>query len=346
MSGELRIFQEPPPEAAEYDLAGFLSWLERPALFRLAGRDGDDGPARLLVGGLHGNEPSGFAAIHDVLRDPPPLARPTWLFVGNVPAALADGGFRHRHLPGQQDLNRVWGLDDSTPLQRVANQVLHALRDVELEAVADLHNNTGYNPVYSVLLGRDAPRLGVARHWTQLFVRYGGRDLHTLLEAFHARVPGAVIECGQAGSVEADEAAIRGARSFLTAADPFVGDDDLRPHERIYQSVGRITIPPEVSVAFSEELSDADLTVTPGLDVYNFLELPADTLLAQRGPRGRLVVEDQRGRDVTGEWLEGSGREIRTRRALIPVMMTSSAEAAKSDCLLYVAQVVEQGPES
>jgi len=298
------------------------------------------------VGGLHGNEPSGFAAIHDLLRSPPSLACTTWLLLGNVPAALADGRFRHRFVPGQEDMNRVWQLGNGTPLRHVATRVLETLADVKLEAMADLHNNTGYNPVYSVLLGRDAQRLGIARHWTSLFVRYGGQPLNTLLEVFDGRVPGAVLECGQAGSPEADEAAIRGARSFLAAENPFVGGEALRGNERVYRSVARITIPPEVSVEFSDEETEADLTVTPGLDVYNFLDLPVGTVLARRRPRGRLLVHDQRGQDVTGDWLEAEGRETRTRRALVPVMMTTSSDAAKSDCLLYVAEILERGPES
>jgi hypothetical protein len=340
----LRVFEEPPREAEELGLEEFLHWVGRPALFRLAGRD--ESRTRLLVGGLHGNEPSGFAAIHDLLRSPPQLACTTWLFLGNVPAAILGGGFRHRCVPGSEDLNRVWGIGTETAPRRIATRVLEVLADEPLEAVADLHNNTGYNPVYSVLLGRDARRLGIARHWTNLFVRYGGETLNTLLEMFHERAPGAVLECGQAGAPEADEAAIRGARSFLHAENPFVGGAELRDNERIYRSVARITIPPEVDVVFAKDETDADLTVAPGLDVYNFLDLPADTLLAYRQPRGRLLVHDRRGQDVTGEWLRVEGREIRTQRTMVPVMMTTSAEAAKSDCLLYVAEVVEQGPGS
>ena len=59
---------------------------------------------------------------------------------------------------------------------------------------------------------------------------------------------------------------------------------------------------------------------------------------AELAERGRLRVIDNRGDDVTDAYLVHNDGKIHLRRRIVPVMMTTSAEAAKSDCLLYMAE--------
>ena len=101
----LRIFRGAPRQA-QLKLRDFLRWVGGPAIFHLQGRDSRR--CRVLCGGLHGNEPSGFFAIHSLLREPPELPVDTLLVLGNVSAALEEPGFYHRMSPGDEDMNRVW----------------------------------------------------------------------------------------------------------------------------------------------------------------------------------------------------------------------------------------------
>lgn len=341
----LRIFTRPPREA-QLDLLEFLSWLGGPALFHLKGADSSR--CRVVMGGLHGDEPSGFHAVHGILRDllrsPPLLPVDQILILGNVRAALAGPGFYHRFLPDEEDMNRVWDdLPAGSPVRESAVAIREYLTGRTIEALVDLHNNSGYNPIYSVLLDQGASRVALARNWTRRLVLYGGQKLGTFLETFDPLAPGVVVECGQAGDPEADRRAFLGCLRFLSAADPW----STRPGEgraHVFRSVARVIVPPDVRLAFTMEHSlEADLTISPRIDRHNFELLTKGTMLAWRGPNGRLQVIDNHGRDVTEEYFVHRARKIHLARSIVPVMMTTSQEAAKSDCLLYMAERVECG---
>jgi hypothetical protein len=338
----LRIFSESPPQARDLDLEGFLRWLGGPALFHLRGERSDR--CRVLVGGLHGNEPSGFYAIHRILRDPPPLPVDVALVLGNVPAALYDVPFSHRFVPGGEDMNRVWGRLEGTGLREDAGRILERLSELPVESVVDLHNNTGHNPIYAVVLEPSAAHVSLARHWTERFVLYGGGELGTLLERLIPRAPGVVIECGQAGDPAADLRAAAGARSYLGAPEP--GHPSGLTGARGYRSVARILVPEDVQLAFSEGRTVADLTISPSIDRHNFRVMEPGMRLAYWNGRGRLVVLANDGHEASDEYLEVRDGAIYLRRPVVPVMMTTDAMAAKSDCLLYAAEVLPLDEEA
>lgn len=330
-----RIFEEPPPEARELELPAFLEWLGGPAIFHLRGAT--SARCRLLSGGLHGNEPSGFYTVHQLLRDPPPLPCDAVLLLGNVAAALFGRGFAHRLLPGEEDMNRVWSRLSGSPQRELAGRIVGHLREQPLEAIVDLHNNTGFNPIYAVVIDRDVRRRQLGRIWTRLFVNYEGIRLGTFLEAFQ-EVPGVVIECGQAGDPASDRRGLEGARSYLMAEDPLTLEA-VPGEDRMYRSLARVTIPADVAVDFAEfPTGGADLTISPSIDRFNFEVLPQGTRLAHRGPRGRLLVSEDDGTVLTERFLEHRDDSIVTRCPIIPVMMTTNGAVAKSDCLLYVAE--------
>ncbi|HBP23584.1 MAG TPA: hypothetical protein DEA08_38125 [Planctomycetes bacterium] len=339
----LRIFKGAPPQQAQLPLAEFLTWLGRPALFHLPGQDRSR--CRVLVGGLHGNEPSGFFAVHALLKDPPELATDAILVIGNVPAALWPPGFYHRFLPHEEDMNRVWAGGLHTAQRIAAAEILRYLARHRLEAVVDLHNNTGFNPIYTVLLRHTATRLALARHWTHRHVRYEGVSLSSFMEVADKFCPGVVIECGQAGDPEADLRAYEGALRYLTAPRPWLNERAAVEEAAIYRCVARVTVPGETTIEFSIEDVGADITVRPGIDRHNFEVLRAGAQLAKRRGKARLLATDNFGREVTNDFFEHGDGTISLKRDLIPVMMTNHGRAAKSDCLLYVAERVERETE-
>jgi hypothetical protein len=148
-----------------------------------------------------------------------------------------------------------------------------------------------------------------------------------------------VIECGQAGEAEADRRAEVGARDYLSAED--VVHPDHANGTQLYKSVARIHVPLDIQLAFDEGRSVADVTISPTIDQYNFQLLEAGSRLAYCNERGRLLAIGSDGRDATDEYLETRDGAIYLRRSIVPVMMTTDAVAAKSDCLLYAAKPVE-----
>ena len=120
--------------------------LDGPTLIHLSGRHS----APLFVSVLlHGNEDTGWEAMRALLakyqnRD---LPRSLSLFIGNVTAAQSGA----RHLEGQPDYNRIW-LEGNTAEHQMAARIVEIMRERNLFASIDIHNNTGKNPHYGCIL--------------------------------------------------------------------------------------------------------------------------------------------------------------------------------------------------
>ena len=97
---------------------------------------GQPGPRVLVVGGIHGNEPSGALAANLLAQGPRPRrGRLTVLAEANPEALRA--GERSAPRPGAQDLNRVFPGGTDGPDARRAAEVFALTRDADL--VLDLH---------------------------------------------------------------------------------------------------------------------------------------------------------------------------------------------------------------
>lgn len=170
----------------------------RPALIRVPGTDRSP-RARMLSCLLHGNEESGYRAALEVLRARRRFPFDLWVFIGNVRSATQEGWFAHRYLEDQEDFNRVWGLGaPTTRMRRCADAVLAEVLESDLEAAADVHNNTGANPVYAIVPVVTEASLDLAARCTDVALRWG-RRAHTLMEALAPACPAVALECGPAG---------------------------------------------------------------------------------------------------------------------------------------------------
>lgn len=320
------------------------AWLDRlagPTVIRLRGRDSTR--TRLVSGMLHGNEPSGLFAIFHALASRAPLATDALFFVGAVEAARAEPRLTNRMLEGRRDLNRCFREPFSDVDGRIAGALLERLRAEPLEAVVDLHNTSGHNPPYGIAAGMDSGRIGV----TSLFAaRYVASSLSigALGEAFPASVRAVAIECGRAGERRADETAIAGLTRFLAAGElPRVEGRAIGMH--LYRDPVRVHVRRDVSLAFGDrgERHRADVTVDANVDRHNFQRLLPGTRIAwvRQGVPWPFDARTASGSDVSKDLFEWRDDGIVARRELVPIMMTTSAKAARDDCLCYIVEPVE-----
>ena len=328
---EASSFQMPStPEA-------FLHGLQRPTAFFVRGQD--QKKLRVIAGSLHGNEPSGFRAIHRTLIDIAVRGeRPAtnvWLFVGGVEAAkLRANGLRMP--PGRRDLNRCFappfdGIDGA-----VGEMALRLFREVPPEAVVDLHNNTGLNPAYTVTPALAAPHLWIGQLFATRFV-HSTLKLGTFAEAFEDLAPSLTVECGMAGRPEADATAYAGLRRLLAAPQIEHAFVSTQPLQVLADSV-RVSLASGSTLAFADAPEpDAHVTLDPGIDRHNFEFLSAGVALGwiRTGGSWPLVAIDEAGADRSAELFALDGDVLRVRRSFVPIMMTTSVEAALSDCLFY-----------
>jgi hypothetical protein len=323
-----------------------------PVLIRIPAASTTETPkARFVSCLLHGNEPSGFQAMVEVLRRGERFPFDLWVLIGNVRAATEQGLYAHRHLDDQEDFNRVWGLGPAdTDQRRAAAAILAELRDANLEAAVDIHNNSGRNPFYAILtqLTPAGRRLAALCADTALLWRLRA---HTLMEALAPLCPAVSVECGAphgAGTAFASGVVHR----FLTADDlsapEGVGTDGLGADPALtagLMATGlRVTVRPEVRFSFGTELADGDdLAVVPELDRFNFQRMPALETIGRVAPGSPMpfCATDNDGADLTDRLLRitPDGRVV-VIEDVVPLMMTTTVVQTRRDCLFYTGDTV------
>lgn len=320
----------PTPEA-------FLAWLGGPAVLRIPGRDRSR--ARGLATLLHGNEPSGLRALHAWLSGGALPAVDLVVFVGAVAAARAGGGFAHRMLPGRRDLNRCFQPPFEGEEGEVAGEALRLLREAGCDALVDLHNNTGRNPAYGVSTLLDAARLNLTAVFADRLVHSEIR-LGTLIEATGDDFPGVAIECGRAGDPAADRRALEGLTRYA-ALESLEARRVLAPDLAVLVEPIRVCARPGVTLGFADApMAGADLTLLGDIDRHNFEWLPPGVPVgwARSSLPWPLEARGADGEDVSRDLFALRGSLLETRRAGVPIMMTTDVAVASSDCLFYFAR--------
>lgn len=287
---------------------------------------------------LHGDESTGLVAVQDVLRRHAgrALPRALTLFVGNVQAARAGV----RRLPEQRDFNRVWpgGAEADSPEGAVMRAVVGAMRETGVFASIDVHNNSGFNPLYACVNRASAPFLQLARLFSRTVVFFTEpRGVQSL--AFSELCPAVTVECGRAGSREGEVHAA----DFLDAALCLsaLPEHPPAPHDLdLFRTEAIVRVPEEVSLAFGAR--EADLVLREDLDHLNFGELAPGTPLGRvrRGCATPLFVSARDaapdGANQVWSWFELRGETLVLRRAAMPAMLTCSEAAIRQDCLGYL----------
>jgi hypothetical protein len=328
------------------DVDAFIDRLGGPAVVRVPGRDRTR--LRVLAGTIHGNEPSGARALHALLRDvvvdgfvPATDLR---LVFGALDAARLAPRFTHRMRPGQRDLNRCFRgpFDDDTG--RVARAILDAVvvSRVEshvgprLEAAVDFHNTTGHNPDFIIAGVVDDARAGLASLFSERYLAWR-LQLGTFSEVLDEIGVGITFECGRVHDPAADARAVAGARRLASVDVLPVGG---RPRQLLRDPV-RVRLLAGATVSFGE--GDADLVLPGDIDRHNFAVVDGGSVLGRLRDPGRLPLrvdgdDDRDGPDLAARFFGVEGDRLVARVPLVPIMMTTNAAVAMSDCLFYAVR--------
>jgi len=319
----------------------FLRELAGPSLIRIPGRDSSR--VRVASTLLHGNEPSGLRAMLRYLRSGVVPAVDVVLFIGAVGTALCEPPFFNRAIPGERDANRCWRPPWDTPQGEVARQVLDQLRAIAPECLVDLHNNTGHNPAYGVAFQIGHAELSLVSLFADRAV-HTPIELGTLVEATVDLCPSVTVECGRAGDAVADAAAWVGLERYLDW-DVIDFEKPLVPLMLLEEPV-RVCVREGTTLAFGDAPDfAAEVTISRDIDKHNFERLaPGSAIGWLRDPHAwPLLAERADGVECSRELFEVEDGVLRSRRAFVPIMMTTNRRIALSDCLFYAVQRAASG---
>ncbi len=333
----------PDPASLGRDPVEFLSILKQPTWITLPGVD--NSRSRAIVTLLHGNEPSGLKAVHQLLGSRP--ATRLGILVAAVDAALYPPVLSHRYLPTERDLNRCFGVPASraaevalgkapqpTNQTRLAQNILRLLHEFQPEAVIDTHNTSAHSQPFCVAVRETAPIKSIASLFASTLVVVN-QQLGTLIEHTRDDMPIVTVEFGGLMDPNADALACRTLRQFTQArqlSELATGNTRSLIHPL------RLETQRQLKVAYSSSVDDAaELTMINTLDQLNFRRLEAGVTLGwfKQAEHGNLAARTAAGEDRYAACFNQANGILTTRVPMTILMATTDPKVANNDCLLY-----------
>jgi hypothetical protein len=312
---------------------GFLRQLKGLSIFDLKGKD--PSRTRVVTTLIHGNEPSGFIASHLWLRSESIPATNIRIILCNPEAARNKPIFTHRYLGRCEDLNRFFSApdDDQSEVVLRARQIKQAVREVNPEAVIDLHNTSGASPAFGVAVCEDAPVLDLVSLFSKRLILTGLSVGAIMEQSFNA--PIATIECGGSNEIFSHQIATDGLHEYFTR------DNLFKPHSNnveVHRHPLRVELVGDASVGFSHtRLPTTDITLRADVEQLNQQYTPAGEFLGWYDPEQPLPIKamDEQGVDQIYRILEQKNGCLFASQKLQLFMVTTTTEIATNDCLFY-----------
>jgi len=291
---------------------------------------------------LHGNENTGFLALQRLLNKYAGqlLPRAISIFLGNTQAA-AKGLRRLEHQP---DYNRIWPNTDlnTCPETEFSQQIVNIMRDKQVFASIDIHNNTGLNPHYACINKLEAEFLQLANLFSRLVV-YFKRPLGVQSMAFSELCPAVTLECGRPGQQYGEDHAFNFLNDCLHLS---AFSTHAIQHQEIdlFHTTAQVKIPADRSFSFTDQ--QADFYIDHQIDHLNFTEIKAGTHFGQVNNNLTLpiIAIDEQGKEVTEDFFEISNQQLKVKRPTMPSMLTLDERIIRQDCLCYLMERLTSFP--
>ncbi|WDE12177.1 succinylglutamate desuccinylase/aspartoacylase domain-containing protein [Thalassomonas haliotis] len=331
---EISYFKDPSPGSLPMDYQTFLLSLAGPTVIDITGQDASR--CRVITSLLHGNEPSGFIAIHRWLtsetRKPATNIR---FIIASTEAACLSPLFSHRYMPGGKDLNRCFGSRENSGYYLRARLIADAINRVSPEIVVDLHNTSGSGPAFAACHGINANVLSLTSFFCETIILSAIR-LGALLEQDFS-CPTITVECGGCNDELAHELAYEGICHILTCETTRYFHQE-REVEVVYQP-HRLRLKGDINLSYGGQYSGAPgLTLKAAIEQYNFTGARRGEVLGWLDHLGldNLQLTDEQGKDIIGEYFSVSGHQLLCATEMRIFMATAIRDIAINDCLFYV----------
>lgn len=261
-------------------------------------------PEVAVVGGVHGDEPSGIRAVRRVLEAGPNLERAVKFVVANPQAAVA----HRRYLDA--DMNRVFPGDPGAAA-RERRLAAKLLAEVEGCTVLSMHS-THSCPDPIALASEEYPRAQEVA--SRLPLDYVVNEEPAVEGAFTSSAPVVTVEVGRQLTEAATENARDVVRAFLQLTDALPGDPPSSPEPDYYTMVEAVEKPPaeeyDLLVENFERCEAGTTYARAGSDELVADEAFVPILMSETGYddifgyRGRVAGESLA--EAREAWLDGS----------------------------------------
>ncbi|MCG8312269.1 MAG: succinylglutamate desuccinylase/aspartoacylase family protein [Pseudomonadales bacterium] len=340
--GTLHYLENPTLEDIGRTPDEFLNKLSKPTLIKVKGKDATR--TRALATLLHGNEPSGFFAVHRWLTQQEKPSVNILCFIGGIYPAKTEPVFSHRQLPNGKDLNRCFKVPFEGEEGAIAKAFLDILHEEQPECLIDIHNTSGTGPSFGVTVKNDAEHQALTSLFTERLIVTDLR-LGALMEYSEKEVPTVTIECGGAQDEHAHQSAYEGLMRYVSKHN-ILSLEQAEWGIEILTNPVRIEIKPECTIEFeTAPTTQADITLPPDIEHLNFGVTTPDHHLGWLGVKGLdcFTVKNQFEEDITHKILRLKEGKIYPAQSIKAFMITTNPSIAKSDCLFYA--VTDKGEQ-
>ncbi len=309
--------------------------LVHPSVIELKGKNQNEW--RIVTTLLHGNEPSGFRAMFRFLSEKPIVETNTAFIIASVRAARHETLFTHRYMPGEFDLNRRFGFQETHDrVTELARQITEYIRLRCPQFVVDMHNTSGSGPSFGVSVGDHQDVKKLAAIFTQQMV-VTQLVVGSLMEQ-NFNCPVVTIECGGASEERSHHIAYDGLLKLVSMTDVFSQSvDDLK----IFHSPVRIRAHLGISLSYGwEQDEEVDITLVHDIEKYNSEDIQAGTCIGwiDRSLNDCLTAVNDHGEDIISFIFDVDGERLLIKDNVKIFMATSRADIALSDCLFYASK--------
>jgi hypothetical protein len=310
----------------------FLRQLRGLCVFDIQGEDTNR--TRVVTTLIHGNEPSGFIALHRWLQKKVKPVVNIRFIICNTEAAQLSPEFSHRYLQEGQDLNRFFASKkESMAITHRAQKIKQAVKAVTPEAVIDLHNTSGLSPAFGVAIDNNDQTLDLISLFTNKVILTGLHVGAIMEQSFAA--PIVTIECGGAEQIQSHQLAYAGLSKFVGDINIF---DRHASQVDIHQHPCRVELLANISAAFGHNhLPTADVTLRADVEQLNNQLTPQGEFIGWYEGAGKLpfTAKNEQGVEQLDTMFSLQNGCIFTKQSLQIFMATTNLNIATNDCLFY-----------
>jgi len=241
-------------------------------------------------------------------------------------------------LPDQPDFNRIWN-GHSAYERSLTTPLLQYVKDQNIQAAVDIHNNSGRNPVYGCINRRKKEFIQLAQLFSQNIVYFTKPD-SVLSMALSSVCPTMVIECGLPGSIQGIAAGAKCIETLINKEEKWKNSEVQISH--IYYTCATLYIEPDSTISFDSQpvLKNSHFCFSDKLDELNFKKIEPGVVLGKVRDPNRIKLIDKKGKNIFDCFFSIIENQLKVKSSFTPSMFTKNVEIAKSDCLGYVMKKI------
>lgn len=284
---------------------------------------------------LHGNEPSGFIALHQwLIQEERPQNVNLRFIICSVEAAQYQPIFSQRFLPGGEDINRCFNSEKQTNYNQRAHLIEDAIKEVSPVLVVDMHNTSGSSPAFCVSAHMNKQHLKLASFFCDNLI-LSHISLGALME-ITIDCPVITLECGGCTDIQANKVAYEAITTLALGVD--INNSHKQTIKVIHHPM-RLVLAEDIDVSFSlEDQGEDGVTIIENIEQFNYGLCHAGQILGWSDNEGlsNLKLLDEYKNNVIDDYFYFEDNRLIAACDFQIFMATKQRYIAQSDCLFYI----------